>query len=134
MQGSLFVQRILKVEETNGSEHSVYGIPNVTARLNASKEIGKRLTLLANLSFSSSSKAYIPFYVLMSGEPMSEEGMHVKLPSRLIADFGARYTISNLEFDLKLKNVFNTKYRLGGDRVPVLQEGFMAVGSLTWNI
>lgn len=134
LQGSLFVQRILKVEETNGSEHSVYGIPNVTARLNASKEIDKRLTLLANLSFSSSSKAYIPFYVLMSGEPMSEEGMHVKLPSRLIADFGARYTISNLEFDLKLKNVFNTKYRLGGDRVPVLQEGFMAVGSLTWNI
>lgn len=135
LQGNLFMQRFLDIDPVSGSDDNKYAIPNVTARLNVAKSLfDNRLVLMANLSVSSSNRASMPDYVFCNGVPLPESGTYKTLPACFLADLGARYRLKMFDFDVKLKNITNQKYRLAGDRVPVLQEGFSVQGTITWNI
>lgn len=135
VQGNLFMQRFLNIDLVSGWDNDKYAIPNVTARLNIAKSLfNNKLMLMANMSVSSSNKAYLPEYICYNGVPVQEGGILITQPTRFIADLGARYRVKAFDFDIKLKNITNQKYRLAGDRVPVLQERFAVLGTITWNI
>lgn len=128
---SLYLQKLLKSECIKAEGNFIFSVPNVSARFNLSKEVVKGLTLNTEMYVAGSTKCTFPPYVLIGGVPI--EDINYTFPPYFLMDIGARYKWSFLEFSVKAKNITNTKYRLGGDRVPVLQEGFSLLGSVTFH-
>ena len=71
----------------------------------------------------------LPDYIFMQGEYVG--GTIRELPSCFLADLGFSYKWQMFELNVKCKNLFNHQYRLGGDRVPVLQEGRSLLATLS---
>lgn len=128
---SLYLQKLLKSECIKAEGNFIFSVPNVSARFNLSKEVVKGLTLNTEMYVAGSTKCMLPPYALIGGEPISD--INYTFPPYFLMDIGAKYKWEFLEFYVKAKNITNQKYRLGGDRVPVLQEGFSLLGGVTFN-
>ena len=132
IRGTLYMHKVLESDGFTASGDEFYSIPNFSAHLQVSKRLFRNLSLMTNLSYSSKCNFTFPDYIFMNGEPI---GTEVKeLPQCFLADIGASYQWKAFEFSIKCKNLFNKKYRLGGDRVPVLQEGRNFMATVTLNL
>ena len=132
IRGTLYMHKVLESDGFTASGDEFYSIPNFSAHLQVSKRLFRNLSLMTSLSYSSKCNFTFPDYIFMNGEPI---GTEVKeLPQCFLADIGASYQWKAFEFSIKCKNLFNKKYRLGGDRVPVLQEGRNFMATVTLNL
>lgn len=128
----LYLQTVLDSDCIKAEGSTIYSVPGVSARLNLSKEIVKGLTVGTEMYINGKTKCLLPPYAFIGGEPLAE--YDYTFPPYFLMDIGANYRVSFLEFSIKAKNITNTKYRIGGDRVPVLQEGFTIWGGITFHI
>ena len=89
---------------------------------------------MTNLSYTSKCKCKVSEFIYQNGEPNTQTER--EFPACFLADLGAAYQWKSIELSVKCKNLFNKKYRYGGDgdRVPVLQEGRNFMATLTLNI
>ena len=132
-RGSFYTHKILKSEGVSANDDEIYSIPNWTAHVQVSKMFFDHLRLMTNLSYTSKCKSRVSTeYFYHNGEPITQTVRD--FPACFIADLGAAYQWKSIELSVKCKNLFNKKYRYGGDRVPVLQEGRNFMATLTLNI
>jgi iron complex outermembrane receptor protein len=132
-RGSFYTHKILKSEGVSANDDEIYSIPNWTAHIQVSKMFFDHLRLMTNLSYTSKCKSRVSTeYFYHNGEPITQTVRD--FPACFIADLGAAYQWKSIELSVKCKNLFNKKYRYGGDRVPVLQEGRNFMATLTLNI
>lgn len=132
VRGTLYAQKILDSEGSTADDDEIFSVPNMTAHLQMSKLLFKDFRVIANLSYSSQCNTVLYEYAYQFGEFVG--GDERSLPAYCIVDCGAMYQLKNFEFAIKCKNLFNTKYRLGGDRTPVLQEGRNFMATITMNL
>lgn len=131
-RGSLYTHKILKSEGMSANDDEIYSIPNWTAHIQVSKMFFDHLRLIANLSYTSKYKCKVSEFIYQNGKPTTQTER--EFPACFLADLGAAYQWKSIELSVKCKNLFNKKYRYGGDRVPVLQEGRNFMATLTLNI
>ena len=131
-RGSLYTHKILKSEGVSANDDEIYSIPNWTAHVQVSKMFFDHLRLMTNLSYTSKCKCKVSEFIFQNGEPTAQTER--EFPACFVADLGAAYQWKGIELSVKCKNLFNKKYRYGGDRVPVLQEGRNFLATLTLNI
>lgn len=133
LHANVSLQRVLSGAPTLVTFHSIYNSPNVITRFMAAKSIVKNLWLIAKPSFYTKQTASMMQKVAMRGtEPASDEVCNI--PANLLLDAGIRYDHKKFELSLYSYNLFNHKYRLGGDRTPVLQPGRTLVGTITYKL
>lgn len=131
-EARLYLQKLLKSECIKAEGNFIFSVPNVSARMNLSKEIVKGLTVGTEMYVNGRTQCILPEYVFIGGMPPADA--YFNFPPTFLMDIGARYKWSFLEFSVKAKNITNQKYRVGGDRVPVIQEGFSILGGITFHI
>lgn len=132
VRGTLYMHTVVDADGLSASGNKFYSVPNLSAHLQASKMLFRNFWLMTNFSFSTKNDFKYPDYIFLNGQPI---GAEVKeLPSCFLADVGATYRWKFLELNVKCKNIFNHQYRLGGDRVPVLQEGRSILATLSINL
>lgn len=131
-RGSLYTHKILKSEGMSADDDEIYSIPNWTAHVQVSKMFFDHLRLMTNLSYTTKCKCKVSEFIYQNGEPTTQTER--VFPACFLADIGAAYQWKSIELSVKCKNLFNKKYRYGGDRVPVLQEGRNFMATLTLNI
>ena len=132
VRGTLYMHTVIDADGLSASGNKFYSVPNLSAHLQASKMLFRNFWLMTNFSFSTKNDFKYPDYIFLNGQPI---GAEVKeLPSCFLADVGATYRWKFLELNVKCKNIFNHQYRLGGDRVPVLQEGRSILATLSINL
>lgn len=130
-RASLYTHKILKSEGISATDDEIYSIPNWTAHFQLSKLFFNKLRVMTNLSYTSKCHFILTDYTYQAGEYVGMQNREI--PACFVADLGATYKWKCLELSFKCKNLFNKKYRLGGDRVPVLQEGRNFMATLTLN-
>ncbi len=128
----LYLQKLFSSECIKAEDDCIFSVPNVSARLNLSKEVAKGLTIGTEMYLNGKTKCVLPPYIMIGGEPV--EDTNFNFPTTFLMDMGATYRLSSFEFFIKAKNITNQKYRLGGDRVPVLGESFSILGGVTVHI
>lgn len=129
-RGTVYLQRVLEVDGNSGEGHTLYSVPDITTHLQVSKQLFKSLWLVAKGSLTSKQTYIYPSnMVYRGGEGLV--GTTVDLPSCFLLDLGARYSWKWLDASLTCQNVLDHQYRLGGDRMPVLQQGATILGTLS---
>lgn len=111
----------------------VNAIPEVKLNLLANQELWfltKNLWLNAKISFTSEQEGVNTQNFVYKGDEDYGEQPY-KIGATCLADIGASYQWKNIGIDLWAYNIFSTKYRLGGDRVPVLQPARTLTGTLS---
>jgi outer membrane receptor for ferrienterochelin and colicin len=132
IRGTLYIHTVIDADDLSASGNKFYSVPNLSAHLQASKMLFRNFWLMTNFSFSTKNDFKYPDYSFLNGLPIGSEVK--ELPSCFLADVGATYKWKFLELNVKCKNIFNHQYRLGGDRVPVLQEGRSILATLSINL
>ena len=124
------------VKSTNFLEHGgmIYAVPELMLNTIVSRELNfftKNIWIDAKAMYKSKQKGLISnnfvykIYDDMGNVPYS-------ISPSCIVDLGIRYSYRKISANVWCYNLFNTNYKLGGDRVPVLQSGrtFLATISL----
>lgn len=122
-----------KPEEDQLDGHNIAPIPDFTTHLQLQKSFACGFAAIAKGSYCSSQRfLHDNLYSMRPTEDgwNSLYGREEKLPSRFLLDLGIRYKRKIMELALNCNNVFDHQYRLGGDRVPVLQQGRILLGTL----
>jgi iron complex outermembrane receptor protein len=110
----------------------INSIPNFTAHLQLQKSLTKKLWFVAKGSFNSKQTMYYTSEMVLKYNSTDYLcGTEYHIPSCFLLDLGTKYSNGNWDFSLNCQNVFNHKYRLGGDRVPVLQQGRIILGTVS---
>ena len=122
-----------KPEEEQLDGHNVAPIPDFTTHLQLQKSFACGFAVIAKGSYCSSQRFLHDN--LYNKKPLefgfdSLYGKEEVLPSRFLLDLGLRYKWKIWELALNCNNVFDHQYRLGGDRVPVLQQGRILLGTV----
>ena len=131
-RGMLYTHKILESEGIAATNDEIYSIPNMTAHLQMSKKFFKSFSVFTNMTYTTKCHFMFSDYIFMNGEYVGES--EKELPACFILDLGATYKWKAIELGIKCRNLFNKKYRLGGDRVPVLQEGRNFMATITINL
>ena len=129
LRATLYAHKVISSDGYSATDNEIYSIPNYTVHLLASKRLFHNFWLMSNFSFTSKCHFMLPDYIFMQGEYVG--GTIRELPSCFLADLGFSYKWQMFELNVKCKNLFNNQYRLGGDRVPVLQEGRSLLATLS---
>lgn len=142
VRATTYLQHVVDQEGVNdeydpGKGDRIYSIPDFTAHLQLQKTFPFGLTAIAKGSYCSKQTffyetTYVIKHVLNGYEYMYQE--RETLPSCFLMDVGLRYSWRNLELSVNCNNVFDHSYLLGGDRVPIPQEGRILLGTLKINL
>lgn len=135
LHGNFSYQYVVDVKNYSAVKKNINSIPSLTFNLIAAKEI---VPFIKNLWLSAKTSVYSKRYtsinnpfIYINGNKYSNE--KYEMPAYCIVDLGLRYSWKSYDVSLFCYNVFNTQYRYGGDRVPVLQPGRNALFSVTVN-
>lgn len=132
LRATLYTHKVINSDGFNATDDEIYSIPDFTAHFQASKMLFRNFWLISNLSYTSKSNFKFPDYIYMNGESIG--GSVREFPTCFLVDLGASYKWKMMELSVKCKNIFNHKYRIGGDRVPVLQEGRSLLATLSLSL
>lgn len=131
INGTITWQHLLSSEDYKTSGNRIYNIPECSANLNANYMILKNLRLNAGILFYSNQ---ISTYETPD-EYWAPIITETDIPSRLIANIGASYTIKMFEISGQIHNLFNYGYEQGGTSIgPIRQQGRWALINLTIKI
>ena len=129
-RATAYLQRVMELETYVGEGHSLYSVPNVTTHLQLSKQLIPGFWIIGKGIFTSEQKfMYVSGMTYRNGESL--QGNIINLPATFLLDLGARYSWNWLEASVNCQNVLNHQYRLGGDRIPVLQQGTTLLATLS---
>lgn len=125
-------QRLFDKENDTGEGYTIYSIPDFTAHLQLEKEVTKNFHLITKASFNGRNQFfYSSAFAMKPYQDVTLTNTRETLPSCFLLDMGARYSWNNWAVSLDCRNMLNHTYRIGGDRVPVLQEKRILLGTLT---
>lgn len=132
---NILYQKMVHSRNYTTYDKHVNAVPEFTLHLTADKELNfllKELWLGINLSYTSKQLGQTAESYLMVGNT-SKANQPYELPASCILDAGLRYNYSWASLSFRCYNLFNTTYKLGGHRAPILQSGrnFLATLSVT---
>ncbi|WP_455636255.1 TonB-dependent receptor [Parabacteroides sp.] len=134
--GNITYQHALDVDNYSATGNKIHAIPDFMFNVVAEKELYPLIkNLWVNAKLSAHSKQSSPIsnsFVFKNYEPYINP--EYRIPGYCLVDLGLRYSWNFMNFNLRCYNIFNTKYRLGGDRVPVLQAGRSMLATISFNI
>lgn len=130
---NILYQKIVYSKNYTTYDNHVNAVPEFTVHINADKELDfllKGLWLGANMSYTSKQVGQTAGSFINVGNE-SKANQPYELPASCILDAGLRYNSSWGSFSFRCYNLFDTTYRLGGQRAPILQSGRNVLASLT---
>lgn len=141
-RATTYLQHVINQEGVNeeydpGKGDRIYSIPDFTAHLQLQKTFPFGLTAIAKGSYCSKQTFFYETTYVIKLIHNGYEYMYQEketLPSCFLMDLGLRYNWRNLELSVNCNNVFDHSYLLGGDRVPIPQEGRILLGTLKINL
>lgn len=122
IHANLYMQRSMQSSGYHADAHDIYAVPNVTFHILGSQKLTKGLSVNASMGISSRQK-FLFYNVDVYQNDECLAGKVLNLPTYCLVNLGARYEWKRVELVCNVKNVFNHLYRLGGDRIPIYQEG-----------
>ena len=135
---NLTYQYALSVKNYSATGHNIHSVPNFIFNVVAEKEFYPFVkNLWINAKLSAYTKQHVPimnnFLFKGNGEGKYTD-LDYRIPGYCLVDLGLRHSLRFMDFKLMCYNILNTKYRQGGDRVPVLQAGRNFLVSITFDI
>ncbi len=131
-------QRLLSSENYATYTNNVAGVPDFFCNLNLEKELYpwvKNLWIGANISAKTKQTGKNSENFVFKGnyDTDVQQGSY-KINGTCLFDLGLRYSLKSISLNLRCYNLFNTRYRLGGDRMPVLQAGRSILATIRVNM
>ncbi len=108
--------------------------PDLTMDLHLSKSLFDNLWVTANGTFQTKQYySYFPTLIYNLSDPdwHQDRIYSISQPAYFKLDLGASYRWKMLDVSLRLKNIFNKRYRLNGEQSIVMQPGRTFLGTLT---
>lgn len=137
LHGNLTYQHVLNVENYAATGNKIHAVPNFMLHLVAEKElnpVAKNLWVNAQLSYYAEQLAPITNLFVNKNSSEIYSDPDYKIPGCCLVDLGLRYSWRSIDANVRCYNLFNTKYRLGGDRVPVLQAGRSILATVSFRL
>lgn len=134
--GNITYQHALDIENYSSTGNKINAIPDFMFNLVAEKEF---YPFIKNLWVSTRFSAYTKQITSISNTFIYKGNMpysdpEYRIPGYCLVDLGLRYSWHFMDLNLRCYNLFNTKYKLGGDRVPILQAGRTFLTTISFNI
>ncbi|WP_288736150.1 TonB-dependent receptor [uncultured Parabacteroides sp.] len=135
--GNFAYQYVLDAKNYSATNNKIHAVPNFMLHVIAEKSLYpfiKKIWINAQISCYTKRLSPISNTYIYKGNTDKYINTDLELPGYCLMDLGMRYSWNFFNFNLRCSNILNKKYRLGGDRVPLLQAGRSVLATISFKL